>query len=54
MLSQHLRKRKRKVLSISSRTLRMMLSLSFVGGPNHPGRRIESFEVLPAIQRTPR
>ena len=44
----------------------MMFSLSFVGGPNPPadldrgsksagtpGRRIDSFEVLPAIQRSP-
>ena len=31
MLSQHLGKRKRKVLSISTRTLRMMFSLSSVG-----------------------
>ena len=32
MLSQHLGKRQRKVLSISTRTLRMMFSLSSVGG----------------------
>ena len=34
-----------------------MFSLSFVGGSKSagtPGRRIELFEVLPAIQRNPR
>ena len=47
----------RKVSSTFTRTLRMVFSLSFVGGfksAETQGRRIESFEVLPAIQRNPR